>query len=454
MGQTALTHQEIVQQVRQAGTLLTQFLYCGNDGLIRGKATHVAHLERRLREGIGLPAGMQSMTMLDRLAPGGPGDQVGEVRLLPDPTTFALLPYAPRQARLFCHLVQHDQQPWPLCPRHFLQRMLTAAAQSGFQVQAAFENEFYLLQKVNGQYVPFDDSHLYSTVGMDTAAPVMLDAVEALEAQGVRVEQYHPEHGPGQQELSISHTTGMAAADHQLIVRDTVRSVARQHGLLASFAPKPFPHLAGNGCHLHLSLWNAAGTQNLLYDPCDPLHLSSTGYAFVAGVLAHMPALVALTSPSVNSYRRLQPHVWSAAYACYGLDNREAALRLTSPFWQREMASTNLEFRPCDPSCNPYLALGALLAAGLDGIARHGHPGAPLQRNPALLSDAERVQAGVQRLPQCLEAALTALQHDTVLGSALRAQLLQAYLAVKRAEAAAFHGQDLAFELAHYRHVY
>jgi glutamine synthetase len=454
MEEAGVTPQEAVRQARQTGVLLVRFLYCGNDGVIRGKATHVDHLERRLIEGIGLPMAMQSFTMLDRLTPEGRFGPVGEVRLLPAPETFAVVPYAPRQARLFCNLVQLDQQPWPVCPRYFLQQMLTQAAQHGIRVQVAFENEFYLLREVDGQSLPYDTSRLYSSAGMDNSAAVITAVVEALSAQGIHVEQYHPEHGPGQQEISIRHTSGLTAADNQLAFRDTVRGVARQHGLLASLAPKPFADQAGSGCHMHVSLWDERGERNLFADASDSLQLSPMGYHFIGGVLAHLPALVALTAPSVNSYRRLQPHVWSSAYGCYGPDNREAAVRIPSPFWHREMASTNLEFRPCDPSCNPYLALGGLLAAGLDGIARQLHPGPPVGYNPALLSDNGRCQRGIRRLPRTLAEALDALQADAVLVASLGVELAQEYCLVKRAEVTAFEEQDTAFELAQHLYVY
>ncbi|MGQ4807499.1 Glutamine synthetase [Candidatus Entotheonellaceae bacterium PAL068K] len=449
-----MTHQEILHQARQAGVMLVRFLYCGNDSVIRGKTTHIDHLERRLTEGIGLTVAMQSFMMLDQLVPEGHFGPVGEIRLLPDPASFAILSYAPRQARLFCNMMQLDHHPWAMCPRYFLQRMLAQATAQGYHLHSAFENEFYLARQSDDQRLPYDTSRCFSSIGMDSAGAVMVDIIDALTAQGVQVEQYYPELGPGQQELSVRHTSGLRAADNQLAFRDTVRGVARQHGLLASLAPKPFADQAGNGSHIHFSLWNEGGDQNLFYDPDDPAQLSPVGYHFTAGVLAHLPALLALTAPSVNSYRRLQPRFWSSAYTCYGPDNREAAVRIASPFWQQEMASINLELKPCDPSCNPYLALGGLLAAGLDGIARQLHPGAPLLQDPAALSDDERRQRHINRLPKSLDAALDALQADAVLTSALGSELAQEYVIVKRAEAAAFRDQDLAFELAQHFHAY
>ena len=364
--------QTILLQARQAGVRLVRFLYCGNDGLIRGKAAAIEALEGALEAGLGLTVAMQSFTMLDRLAPDATFGPVGEIRLVPDLDTFTLLPYAPKSARMLVDLLQLDHTPWPLCPRSFLKRMIGKAAARGLRVVAAFENEFYLARVDNeGRFMPFDRSNCFSAIGMDSVHPIITDIVEALEKQNITVQQYYPELGPGQQELSIQHTDALRAADQQLVVRETVRGVAAGHGVYASFAPKPFPDQAGSGCHIHFSLWDTASDRNELSDPGGLYGISPLGFHAIAGVLAHLRGLVALTAPTINSYRRLQPRFWSSAYSCYGSDNREAALRIPSLFWGREVASTNVELKPCDASCNPYLALGGLIAACLDGI-EHG----------------------------------------------------------------------------------
>ena len=154
----------------------------------------------------------------------------------------------------------------------------------------------------------------------------------ALEAQGITVEQYYPELGHGQHEISIRHAEALRAADNHIKLRETIRGVALEYGLYASLAPKPFPDQAGNGAHIHFSLWDADG-RNVFYDRAAPDGLSTIGRQFIAGVLDHLPALVALTCPSVNSYKRLQPQSWSSAYTAWGHDNREAAVRVASPFW-------------------------------------------------------------------------------------------------------------------------
>jgi glutamine synthetase len=444
----------ILRQCRARDIHLVRFLYCGNDGVIRGKACHTRFLESYLRSGIGLTVAMQSFNMLDQLVPEGSFGPVGEIRLTPDPATFAILPYAPKSARLYCDLVTLDGEAWGVCPRSFLKRMIERAGTAGLVLRAAFENEFTLARREGERYVPLDRSPCFSTTGMDAAAPVMIEVVEALIAQGVQPEQYYAELGPGQQELPVRFTDALRAADNQLTVRETARGVAGRHGLLASFAPKPFPDEAGNGSHIHFSLWRARDGQNHFHDPRGRYGLSDAGYAFIGGVLAHLPALVALTAPSVNSYRRLQPRFWSSAYTAWGPDNREAAVRVPSPRRGLEMESTNLELKPCDPSSNPYLALGGLLAAGLDGMERKLDPGEPALVDPDTLAEADRKRRGIRRLPATLAEALDALERDEVLRGALGETLAKEYLAVKRSEVRGFAGQDVAFEIAQHFYKY
>jgi glutamine synthetase len=437
-----------VNRCRKADVQLVRFLYCGNDGVIRGKACHAEFLESYLVSGIGLTVAMQSFNLLDQLVPEGSFGPVGEVCLQPDLDTFAVLPWVPRTARLYCHLTTADGQAWSVCPRGFLARTIERARQAGVVLRAAFENEFTLARREGDLYVPLDRSACFSTIGMDAAAPVVTEVIDALVAQGVHPEQYYAELGPGQQEIPVRHAEALRAADDQLTVRDTVRGVAARHGLLASFAPKPFADEAGNGSHIHFSLWGTSDGRNHFHDPRGPHGLSDAGHAFMGGVLAHAPALLALTCPTVNSYRRLQPRFWSSAYTAWGPDNKEGTLRLPSRRRGLEMESTNLEFKPCDASCNPYLALGGLLAAGLDGLERKLDPGEALLVDPDSLSESERAARGIRRYPTSLAQALDALERDEVLMAALGPALGREFLVVKRSEARAFEGKDAAFEIA------
>ncbi|HEX4714098.1 MAG TPA: glutamine synthetase, partial [Ktedonobacteraceae bacterium] len=294
---------------------------------------------------------------------------------------------------------------------------------------------------------PFGREPVYSSIGLDLSAQVMHDIVKALGEQGLVVEQAINEYGPGQQEISVRHAPALRAADNQIKLRDTARGVALQHGLLASFAPKPFPDEIGSGCHVHFSLWDQESGRNLLYDPRDPRGLSQDGRSFIAGILEHLPALVALTSPSYNSYRRLQPQAWSSAYTAWGFDNREAAVRIVSPFWGREEQSYHIELKTVDGSANPYIALAGLIAAGLDGIKRHLDPGAPCEHDPDKLSESEREQNRVRRLPTTMADALDELERDQLFMEAMGDLMSRSYLAVRRSEEKAFAEQDSEFEI-------
>jgi glutamine synthetase len=437
---------------------LVRFLYADHGGIIRGKAAGTTRLQERVASGIGHTVAMMAMSLLDHLASVDGMGPVGEVRILPDPSTYVALPYAPGAGAMLSDLVLPDGTPWGACPRTFLKRAIAEIAAEGYGVQAAFEPEFSVGYResspggpsIPDRLIPLDDSLCYSSTGFHRAHDFTMELVAAMEAQGLEVEHYYPELGHGQHELSIRYADALRAADNQVLYRETVRGVAFRHGLWASLAPKPIPDQAGNGCHLHISLVNGDGS-NAFVDVTDQYGLSEVGYHFIGGVLAHLPALVALTAGSVNSYRRLAPQMWASAFTCYGMDNREAAIRICSPLRGDPTSSVNLELKPSDSSGNPYLALGAFIHAGLDGIRSKIDPGEAVNEDPAVMSDAERARLGVHRLPASLSAALDALVTDSVLLDALGPLRSAAYLAVKRSEAAHFaQSTDPYYECFHH----
>jgi glutamine synthetase len=430
---------------------LVRFLYADHGGIIRGKASGAARLRERMASGIGHTVAMMAMSMLDQLQPVAGMGPVGEVRIVPDPDTFVLLPYAPGAAAMLADLVQPDGSPWEACPRTFLKQAIAELAGEGYGLEAAFEPEFTIGRRepspagpaIPDRLIPLDDSLCYSATGFHLAHDFAMELAGALEAQGLVVEHYYPELGHGQHEMSIGHAGALRAADNHVLYRESVRGVAFRHGLWASLAPKPIPDQAGNGTHLHASLADLTadgepGGRNVFADPGDPNGLSRIGYHFIGGLLAHLPALVGLTCASVNSYRRLAPQMWSSAYTCYGLDNREAAIRICSPLRGDPESSVNLELKPSDSSANPYLALGGFIYAGLDGIRGKLDPGEAMNVDPATLTESERADGGAHRLPASLGAALDALEADTMLMDALGPLRSTAYLAVKRSEAAHF----------------
>ena len=248
---------------------------------------------------------------------------------------------------------------------------------------------------------------------------------------GIRPEQCHAEVGHGNLELSVGEDEALLAADRRVMVLETIRGVAHRMGLEVTMAPKPYLDQAGNGHHLHVSLYEDEAP--VLFDGSGAL--SELGSGFVGGLLEHISAIMAFTAPSPNSYQRLAPGMWSSAYAAYGLDNREAAVRLASPVAGRESATANIELKPVDVTANPYLALAAVLAAGMDGMDRGLDPGEPVLVDPATLSDEERASRNIRPLPASLDEALDALEEDEVLIEALGESLVRTHVAVARAQA-------------------
>jgi glutamine synthetase len=440
-------------RAESAGVSLVWFLYADHGGIIRGKSASAAALPARMETGIGHTVAMMAMSMLDHLQPVDGMGPVGEVRIMPDPATFVPLPYAPGAAAMLADLVHPDGQPWDACARTYLKQAIAELASQGYAATAAFEPEFTLGRREASpdggpdRLVPNDDSLCYSATGFHLAHDYTADLLHGLQAQGMVVENYYPELGHGQQEVSVRHAPALRAADNHVLYRETVRGTAFRRGMWASLAPKPIPDQAGNGAHLHISLTDLGdGSQPAFYDPGDSCQLSQTGYHFIGGLLAHLPALTALTCGSVNSYRRLAPQMWSSAYTIYGMDNREAAIRICSPMRDDPAATVNLEIKPSDSSANPYLALGAVIQAGLDGIRRKLDPGEAVNVDPATLSDAQRAAVGADRLPTSLAEALDALAADELLQASLGDLRRRAYLAVKRSEVAAFAGTDASYE--------
>ena len=432
-----ISPQAVYDRARAAGIRLIRVAYCDNANLIRAKAAPLEGLDGLLKYGVGFTVAQQALPMLgDTPLPASGLGPIGEVWLVPDPGTFTVLPYNQGAAMMLGDFETASGDPWAHDPRACLRRAVETAGADGYEVQAAFEPEFYLLRpRAPGgadapEYEPFDRTNFAMTIAHDAAHDVLCDLVDVLNDMELDVALVYPESGPGQYEVSIRHAAALASADRHVLVREGIRGVARRHGLAASFAPEPFADSAGSGCHLHMSVWRDG--QNLFYDERDRLRLSPLAYAWIGGVLAHLPALCALVAPSVNSYGRLRPYSWAGAFTCYGPENREAALRVITP--RRGPASCNVELKTCDGSANPYLALAGVIAAGLDGVRRKLAPGDPVETDPALLPDEVRRAKGIAPLPASLDAAAGALEQDSVLQELLGAPLTKSFLAVRRGE--------------------
>jgi glutamine synthetase len=420
--------QESAPRPLQVDTLWVRFMFVDHAGIPKTKAVHRDGFERRARAGVGLAKGVLALDPSGMLNPESGLSPVGECRLVPDLSTLVPLPFARGQATVACDMMEPDATtPWDGCPRSALKRVLGRLGERGYRSLASYEAEFY----VWGPEGPLDRTPYAASFALTTAADFVAELAETLEEMGVRPEQCHAEVGHGNLEISVGEAEALAAADRRVQVLEAIRGVAHRMGLETTMAPKPYLEGAGNGHHLHMSLYE--NDAPVLFDPSGAL--SGPGSGFVAGLLEHLPAVMAFTAASPNSYQRLAPGMWSSVYAAYGLDNREAAVRIASPVAGAESATANVELKPMDVTANPYLALAAVLAAGMDGMDRNLDPGEPASVDPATLSDEERASKGIYPLPASLDEALDALERDGVLIEALGEPLVRTHLAVGRAQA-------------------
>ncbi len=419
--------------LKSAGVKFVRIVWCDNANVIRAKAAHVDCLQDYIENGVGIGAAQMAVPVMYDSVVGDTGlGPVGEIRLMPDWSTLTILPFAPGHAQVVGDMVVGETESfWSHCPRNFLRRQIGALEEFGLTLKAVFENEFFLLSRnAAGELRPVDDTLFSATASMNVNRGFIGDLADALVAQGVEVEGYYPEAGPGQQEVNIRYAEAMRAADRQILYRETVRGVAAAHGLVASFLPKIFEDKAGSGCHLNFSLWREG--RNIGCDRTQPTRIGSEAQMFLAGILEHLPALAALTIPSVNSYRRIRPHFWAGAFRCWGHWNREAAIRVCNG--EKDDRAGRFELKTADATANPYIALGGLIAAGCDGMRRNLELPREVAVDPGLMAESHRLAGGVDPLPRNLGQSLEALSQDPVLLDALGDDLVRSFTAVRRFE--------------------
>ena len=412
-------------------------MLCTSDlsGQVRGKGFPARNLEARLNKGVGWTPTNSMITAHGPIAP-SPWGPFGDLVLLPDPETRVRVDFGEQHAAEHFVMgdIRHlDGKPWAVCPRSFLKRVIAALeARHGLKVEAAFEHEFVyeaMEERPNASYA------LDSFRRQDTFGETYLGAMREA---GLSLDTFMPEYGPKQYEVTVGPATGVRAADHAVAVREIARAVAGRLGSRASFTPILRPDAVGNGVHVHFSLADAVTGKPVNYDQEHPNGMSATAGSFVAGILAGMPAITAVTAAASISYLRLTPNRWSAAYNNLGFRDREVGVRICPVF---ETAGTDVarqyhfEYRAADAAASPYLVLGAILAAGLHGLDK----GLPIPRvcegAPQNLTEAQRAELGIVRLPQSLSEALDLFEADVDLTESFAAELKSAYLAHKRFEA-------------------
>jgi glutamine synthetase len=427
---------------------------CDLAGLVRGKGFPAAELPARLKKGVGLTG---SNIMMSPLGPiyDTPFGTAGDLMLVPDPSTKVEVDFTDGSTpeRFYLgDILTTDEAPWECCPRHFLRRALAAldaaTGQRGVDMLAAFEQEF-----------------VYTGVEPRPGATYALDAwrrqgsfgeifMAALRAAGVSPDSFLPEYGDRQYEVTVAPERGLRAADAAVIQREMARAAAHRLGQRAIFAPILDPAGIGNGTHIHFSLRDG-DDRPIFHDASRPYHLSALGEQFVAGILYHLPALAAVTAPSPVSYFRLRPNRWAPTWANLGIQDRGASLRICPIFGRDDAARQfNVEYRVADAAASPYLALGAVVWAGADGI-RNGRTLPPIAAKGFWdMSDEDRASLGIRALPRSLAEALGMLEASAEAREWFGSQFLNVYLRFKRAELSAVEGLSEAELCARYAEIY
>ena len=412
---------------------LIYFLWSDLVGITRTRGVPLRNINDHLETGLGWACAGQALTPFQNIVENtwGPMD---EVRQIPDLTSRFMIPAtndSPPIHAVICNSQLGPEKEWDVCVRSFCRNAIKDfKAETGLDLKAAFELEF-LLESPN--FIP-EQPFSFSAARIQHSFLSALE--ESLTIAGVKPQTLEPEYGIGQYEISIEPSDALRAADVAVISREVTREVARRHEIRASFSPKPTLEHVGNGSHIHFSLVDSKGS-NLTSAGGGVLGLSEVAQKFCAGILFHMDALLSITAPSPISYNRLGPHNWSTGYNCIGLQNREAAIRVIPGISNDTLKADkafHFEFRASDSTASPYLSIGALVRAGLEGIQNNLVLPKAVEVDPSEMSDEERSDAKIKPLPESLEVALKALETDMVVRSWLSKELYETYRNIKRWE--------------------
>ncbi|RJP50562.1 MAG: glutamine synthetase [Anaerolineaceae bacterium] len=419
---------DLIKRVKEDNVKFLSLQFTDVMGAVKSVDMPIRHLEGVLEDGAWFDG--SSVEGFARI-------QESDMRLKIDTDTYAVLPWSSpesRRARVFCDIYMPDGSPFEGDPRGTLKRMLKKIADRGWKYNIGPEPEFFLFKGSNGHGihpVPHDTGGYFDFSSFDEAVVVRTALMDALDSMGLDVEVGHHEVALGQHEIDFRFADALKAADNVLTLKYTVKAIAAQHGLVASFMPKPVYGINGSGMHCHQSLFDIKTGDNLFFDAKDEAKLSKLAYSFIAGQLEHARALAAVVAPTANSYKRLVPGYEAPVYIAWAQQNRSALIRIPR-YTEGRDKSVRAELRFPDPSSNPYLAFTAMLAAALDGIDRNLAAPKPLNNvNLYDLNRKERAKLGVTELPGSLREALLELEKDEALKAALEPTTYEAYIRAK-----------------------
>jgi glutamine synthetase len=419
---------EILERVKKDNVKFISFQFSDVTGKVKSVDAPVEQLEGALDGGIWFDG--SSVQGFARI-------QESDMHLYVDPDTYAVLPWTPdhmKRARFFCDIYTPDDEPFPGDPRGLLKRMLADLKERDMIFNCGPEPEFFLFRR-NGSItpVPHDVGGYFDFSSDDEAAQVRTELMYALNSMGLEIEVGHHEVALGQHEIDFRFADALRTADNVMTLKYTVKAIAAQHDLIASFMPKPLFGINGSGMHVHQSIFDTKGT-NLFFDEKDEFHLSELAHNLIGGELKHARALAALVAPTVNSYKRLVPGYEAPVYVGWAQINRSALIRIPR-YNKGQNKAMRAELRFPDPSCNPYIAFAGMIAAAFDGIDNKIAAPKPLNNiNIYHLSEDERKAKDIKELPSSLLEALEALDNDTVLKNALGEEIYTAFRRAKLEE--------------------
>lgn len=375
-----------------------------------------------------------------------------DMYLRPDPNTFLILPWdnptsEGKTARMICDIFNSDNEPFIGCPRHALAKVLAEAQELGYTMQVGPEPEFFMfhLDEYGQPTLETNDAASYFDMPpVDKGEDARRHMVQVLQKMGFEIEAAHHECAPGQHEIDFKYTDALKTADNILTFRIVVRTVAQMHGLHATFMPKPIFGIAGSGMHLHVSLFKDG--QNIFYNEQKPDGLSDVCCYFIGGVLQHARAISAITSPTVNSYKRLVPGYEAPIYIAWSHRNRSPLVRIPA----RRGIGTRIELRNPDPTCNPYLALAVILKAGLDGIKNKIVPPGPVEENIYEMDLAARKEKSIKSLPENLYEAIDELRNDKLIQEAIGPHIYSRFITAKTKEWEQYSSRIYDWEIDEY----
>lgn len=411
-------------------------------GSLKSFAITVAELEEALESGMGFDgSSIEGFARIDE----------SDMIAMPDPSTFVLLPWRPKErnavARMFCDIYTPDGQPYEGDPRYVLKRNLQRAAQIGYTYYVGPELEYFYFKSSEGVPQPLDYGGYFDLTPLDAASDLRRETVLALEEMGIGVEYSHHEVANSQHEIDLRYTDALTMADSAMTYRLVVKEVAMSNGVYATFMPKPMFGHNGSGMHVHQSLFK--GDRNAFFDRDEKYHLSKVARHYIAGLLAHAPEITAVTNQWVNSYKRLVPGYEAPCYLSWALRNRSDLVRIPEYKPGRE-SSRRIEYRAPDPACNPYLAFSAMLAAGLDGIEKGLEPPPPVEENVYEMSDKERGKRGIGTLPSSLSEAIAIMEKSDLMRECLGDHVFESFIKNKKIEWDNYRVQITDYELKRY----